>query len=145
MTEILILRGLQASGKSTYAKELITNSNWIRINKDDIRNMLFNSKWSREQEDLVGKIRDNAIRDAIIGGWDIVIDDTNIHPKHIINITKACERFSEINIEIKNFDTSVEECVLRDMRRENSVGRKVIENMYDVYISHIKVEDRWIK
>lgn len=35
MSKLLMLKGLPASGKSTYAKEL-SDKGWIRVNKDDI-------------------------------------------------------------------------------------------------------------
>jgi len=38
-----ILIGLPGSGKSTYAKNKVANSNnWIRVNRDDFRAMLKN-------------------------------------------------------------------------------------------------------
>jgi len=51
--KVLILKGLPASGKSTYAKELVAKGNWKRINKDDLRAMLDCSKWSKANEKFV--------------------------------------------------------------------------------------------
>lgn len=39
MPKLLVLKGLPASGKSTYAKELV-NKGWKRVNKDDLRAMI---------------------------------------------------------------------------------------------------------
>ena len=38
--KLLVLQGIPASGKSTYARELVKNSGaWVRVNRDDLRNM----------------------------------------------------------------------------------------------------------
>jgi predicted kinase len=44
--KILFLMGIPCSGKSTYANQLCLrkDTSWTRINKDDLRAMLFNNK-----------------------------------------------------------------------------------------------------
>jgi len=46
MLTVTILKGLPGSGKTTWAKEQIAKSpgNYKRINKDDLREMLDNSR-----------------------------------------------------------------------------------------------------
>ena len=49
--KLLLLKGLPASGKTTFAKELVrSDGNWIRVNKDDLRNMLHGGKWQSSRE-----------------------------------------------------------------------------------------------
>ena len=52
MKKILILRGLPASGKSTFARKLLNeNPNaWKRLNKDELRAMLDDSIHSPANE-----------------------------------------------------------------------------------------------
>jgi predicted kinase len=39
--EVLVLIGIPGSGKSTWAKDFVSNnSDWIRVNRDDFRDML---------------------------------------------------------------------------------------------------------
>jgi len=45
---VLLLKGLPASGKSTYAKSLSSTCNYIRVNKDDLRAMMFGGNWTKE-------------------------------------------------------------------------------------------------
>ena len=59
-----MLKGLPASGKSTYAKKL-ANKGWTRVNKDDLRAMLNDGKWSRSNEKFVLKVRDFIVADAL--------------------------------------------------------------------------------
>ena len=60
---VVITIGLPASGKSTWAKDWISNhDNFIRVNKDDVRNMLNNGEYSPENEELVKTVRDSVGR-----------------------------------------------------------------------------------
>ena len=42
MIKVEMLVGIPGSGKSTYAKQIVTKdpSNWVRINNDDLRAMM---------------------------------------------------------------------------------------------------------
>jgi predicted kinase len=62
MTQKLIMcKGLPASGKSTWAKEYArNNSNFIRINNDDLRES-FSAVFSKENEKALGEARDGLI------------------------------------------------------------------------------------
>jgi len=98
--KVIILKGLPASGKSTWAKEFLDNnmfatkgSGWMRINKDDLRAMMHNSKWSKGNEKQILIIRDAAIRSALANGYNVIVDDTNFAPQHIETITKIAESF----------------------------------------------------
>ena len=82
MQKIIMLKGLPASGKSTWAKEKINeNSNYIRINKDDIRESI-TGKWTSKKEKIVISIRNSLIKTGISLGKNVIIDDTNLNPKH---------------------------------------------------------------
>lgn len=130
---VLILKGLPASGKSTYAKELIDkNLNYKRVNKDDLRAMLDNSKWSKSNEKFVLEIRNKIILQAIEEGKNIIVDDTNLAPKHEEEIRELVKGKAEV--EVKFFDIELEEAIKRDLKRPVSVGEKVIRNMYNQYL-----------
>ena len=81
--KLLALRGLPASGKTTYAKELV-NKGWVRVNKDDMRAMLNNSKFSKDNESYILSLRDEIIISSLVQGKNVVVDDTNLDPKHLI-------------------------------------------------------------
>ena len=57
MKTILILRGLQGSGKTTFAKEWVNKDpeSRVRFNRDDIRNML-GKYWVPKRESLITDI-----------------------------------------------------------------------------------------
>lgn len=134
MKKILMLRGLPASGKTTFAKELLkTEQNWKRINKDDLRAMLDNGKWSKTNESFVLDERDRLIQVSLEKGFSVVVDDTNLHTKHEARLRQlATENSAEF--EIKDFDLSPKKCVERDALRPNGVGKDVIWRMWKDHV-----------
>jgi predicted kinase len=134
MNKIIFLKGLPASGKSTWAKEFVEkNPGWLRLNKDDLRQMLHDNKWSKGNEKQVLLTRDAIIRAALTVGYNVIVDDTNFAPKHIEAIKKIAVEYKAI-IEEKYFDVSLEECLARNQNRPNKVPDKVIKDMYYQYV-----------
>ncbi len=128
-----MLRGLPASGKSTYAKELVAEG-WKRVNKDELRAMIDNGKWSKLNEAFVLDMRNQVIRSALMIGMDVVVDDTNFAPIHEETL-KSLANMYNAEFEIKDFDIHPTEAVKRDaLRGDKSVGSKVIWNMYNQFI-----------
>lgn len=135
MKKIILTKGLPGSGKTTWAKELLAKEpgKWKRINKDDLRAMLDNGKWSKANEAFVIAVRNRMIVDANAQGYNVVVDDTNLHPKHFVHISQMMGNLAEV--EIKDFtNVPLEECIKRDQRRPNYVGEKVIRRMYNQYL-----------
>ncbi len=133
-------KGLPASGKSTWAKKMIDDNpgDAVRVNRDLIREMLHNSNWSARNERLTVSVRDNAIRQAMMSGWPIVIcDDTNLDPYVMQGLANLVEENSEYSFEIMDFThVFVETCIERDAQREGvaRVGSEVILGMYNKWI-----------
>ncbi len=128
-----MLKGLPASGKSTYAKELVKKG-WKRVNKDDLRAMIDDGKWSKSNEKFVVDIRNQICHSALVGTKNIVVDDTNFHPEHEKNLREIADMYGA-EFEIKFFDTPVEECIERDANRTvGQVGRQVIMAMHVKYL-----------
>jgi len=131
--KVTFLIGLPASGKTTWSKEqLKKNSNIKRVNKDDLRAMIDNGQWSKNNEKLILEIRDKIIMTAIENGNDVIVDDTNFHSKHLEHIKELVP--SNVEIKTKFFDVPFEECILRDSKRENKVGKDVIMRMYNDFL-----------
>ena len=133
---ITLTRGLPASGKSTWAKKQLARGNIVRINKDDLRSMLNNGKWSKTNEKIVLKIRDEATIVALNKGYNVIIDDTNLHEKHFQRMLEIAKDYTNCEVKIKEFtEIPLEECIKRDLKRENTVGEKVIRDMYNTFLA----------
>ena len=139
MKKIIILKGLPGSGKSTWAKEFVrTNADWKRINKDDLRAMMDDSKWSGKREQYILATRDLLINRFLLDGYNVIVDDTNLNPKHEEHIKEMAKTITEsgtpCEVEVKFFDTPIGECIKRDLNRPKSVGEAVIRKMYNDYL-----------
>lgn len=131
MKKVIILKGLPASGKSTWARKLIDENpgRYKRISKDDLRAMLDNNKWSKGNEKFILSVRDALILQALKEGYHVLVDDTNLHTKHEQAVRELVK--GQATVEIKDFtDVPVEECIERDRRRSNYVGEQVIRRMH---------------
>lgn len=139
MTKIIMMKGLPGSGKSTYAKELVKQG-FTRINKDDLRSMLFDvpvCKFNPKLEPMILHLRDEAIRASLWRGKSVVVDDTNFEPKHAQKLLEIAKEENAIFEEVF-IDTPLEECIKRDLKRPISVGEKVIRRMYNKYLRKIE-------
>lgn len=131
---VLILRGLPASGKTTYAKTL-EDKGWVRVEKDDIRKQadlfkdgVYNHR--RGDEGIVLKERNRLIREALAAGQSVVSADTNLNPKHVTGISSIAREFGA-EVETKDFlDVPLADLIERDLARENTVGEQVIRKMF---------------
>jgi predicted kinase len=128
--KLLLLKGLPASGKSTYAKELCKDPTWKRVNKDDIRAMANNNIFNKNEKDVI-QIRNMLVEHWLSKGYNVVVDDTNLNPVHN---TYFFDKYStEHEVQGKTFDVPVEKCIEYDLNRECSVGSDVIYTMYNKY------------
>lgn len=131
--KLLMLKGLPASGKTTYAKELVAQG-WKRVNKDDLRAMIDCSKWNKTNEANILEARDLLIIHYLDSGYNVVCDDTNFAPEHADKLSEIADN-CDANFEEKFFDTPINECLKRDAKRgDKSVGGDVIFKMYYKYL-----------
>jgi predicted kinase len=134
--KIILCKGLPASGKSTWARQcIIDHPGTVRVCKDDLRAMLHSGIHSKGRENLVLAVRDFIVNKALAEGHDVVIDDTNFHPKHEECMMEIAAGHG-VMVEIKDFtDVPLEVCIERDLQRANSVGERVIRQMHRQYIA----------
>lgn len=135
MSKLVICRGLPASGKSTWAKQWVLEDpeHRVRINQDDIRLML-GKYWVPKREPLVQHIQEEALIEALLKGYDIVIDNTNLNKKVLDQFNRLIKTFEDYEIEYKDFfDTPLSVCIERDKNRDLQVTEKVIRSFYNNY------------
>lgn len=135
--KLIFLRGLPASGKTSYAKKYqAEHPGTKRVNKDELRKMIDDGKWSKSNEKFIQTIDELIVMKALAAGYDVIWDNTHLlprdeaHVKHIAN--EFCADLAiPITLELFDMETSVSECLKRDAERENPVGAKVIQGMYE--------------
>ena len=95
MAKLIILRGLPASGKSTWARSWCEDpaNTWPHcvISLDDIRLMIAGSAQVRNRlqsehgkrfNDMVVAMGRHMIADALDAGWDVVADAQHANPRY---------------------------------------------------------------
>lgn len=136
---LYICIGLPASSKSTWAKYMIQaygskdGSQIKRVNKDLFREMLDNKIWHPKSEGFINDLERYTVRTALLKGYSVIVDDTNLNPK-VQNRWKAvCEDIKKevpnLKLVFKEFPVTIEEAIKRDLKRPNSVGEAVIRRM----------------
>jgi tRNA uridine 5-carbamoylmethylation protein Kti12 len=136
--KIYIMKGLPGCGKSTLARNMIENSSdTVRLNKDDIRKML-GGTFTNSKENAVLEMRDFAIGTLLSKNYNVIVDDTNLHPKHEATIREKFGDKADIEI-VSLLDVPLEECLKRDRNRVERVGEAVIMDMYRKFVKPIPV------
>ena len=139
--KLILCRGIQGSGKSTWANAWVAEDpeHRIRINNDDLRNM-FGPYWVQSREDVVTKAKKDIVMYAMSKGYDIVVDNMNLNPKEVKfweDTVNYCNGYlkpeTSYEIEFKDFFISLEECLRRDATRPNPIGEKVIRETWKRY------------
>ncbi len=130
--KLIMTKGLPASGKSTWAKQFLLEQPagaWKRVNKDDLRSMLDAGKWSKNNEMFILEIRDTVIETALSLGISVIVDDTNLAAKHRTRLEELAQKY-RADFEVKSFDVDVYECIERDAKRIDGLGKDVIWGMW---------------
>lgn len=97
--------------------------------------MMDNGKWSRQNEANVLEVRDWMIAYHLTQGWSVIVDDTNLHSKHLARFHEIAELHeATVVVDISCLDVSLHECLERDRQRANPVGDKVILDMWNQFL-----------
>lgn len=144
MNKIILCRGIQGSGKTTYAKQWVLEDpeHRIRLSYDDIRNM-FGKYWVPSRESLISRVKRPFLYYSMLEGYDIIIDNMNLNDKEVEFYENAIKiynkeveqglNYNKYEIEFKDFFIPLEECIRRDSLRENPIGEEIIRNTYNKY------------
>jgi len=134
VAKIIFLKGLPASGKSTWAESQLGKGNCFIVSKDAIRAAL--GGYSTKKEKYVVRLRNQLVREGLDLGRTVIIDDTNLNPAHE-RVLRQIAKEKGVAFEINDSFLSVspEECIARDLHRgAKAVGAKVIWGMYDKWL-----------
>lgn len=110
------------------------------MNRDELRAMIDNGKYSPENEDFIRSVRDYLIHRLVLNGSSVIVDETNLDQDKVGELLNWLKSHTLVNrkpikISIVCPETSLLECINRDKERANSVGADVITKMYEKYIA----------
>jgi predicted kinase len=148
MTEVILTRGLPASGKSTWAKAWVSAdpSSRVRVNRDDIRFQLYGSYWGEGvDENVVSKIEEAMVKAAVGAGKSVVIDATHLAARYVTRW-----RTFYPDLRVVDFEEPIDLLVARDGARIAAGGRGVGEKVFQIRMLGIlpplpepRVEPQW--
>ena len=153
MPKIILCRGIQGSGKTTFAKQWVLEDpeHRVRFSNDDIRNML-GKYWVPSREVLVDSLKRRFLWSSMSYGFDIVIDNMNLNPKELEYYNKVLDIWNnpeeivisdvfrpKYDLEFKDFFIPLQDCIERDSKRPNPIGEEVIRKTYEKYKDILKV------
>lgn len=137
MSQVMfIVRGIQGSGKSTFAQQWVAQKplERARINRDDIRFTKFGSYvLPPELENVVTKIELNDIETLLKAGLSVVIDNMNLRPKYIKQYLKLAAKYN-VAVLHRDFPIELKEALARNSTREKKVPEQVIKDTYARFI-----------
>lgn len=142
--EIILLRGIQASGKSTFAKEQLNRypGKYKRVNKDSLRDMLDNSVFDFANEKFILAVRDFIVERALLREFDVIVDDTNFSDKHWTAMCEIAQRVGNVRVYEKFFSVPLDEALRRNAARPNPVPEGVIVQLYEKHVKGRSIECR---
>lgn len=130
---MIIVKGLPGSGKSTWAKEQLRREpeRWKRINRDDLRGMFDDGKFSKQNEEFVISMQNHLIRDALSAGYDVIVDNTHLVRSTVNKLHKLAASIGDVTVIEKSFNVPVDVCIKRNAEREGRarVPENAIYNM----------------
>lgn len=141
MSKIILTRGIQGSGKSSWATKFVAEDpvHRVRWNNDDARKMM-GPYWVPERENtkVLDIMKEAFIKRMMACGYDIVIDDMNLNPKTVDRINAIVNEQNKTletsySTEFKDFFIPVEECIRRDSMRPNPIGATIIKQTWNRY------------
>lgn len=136
MTKLLVLRGVPASGKTSFSVAWVAEDpdHRARVNRDDLRFSMFGkySGLSFEQESLITDVEHLAVQKLIAHEKSVVIDAMGLRPKYVREWMKFADR-NKVELEFVEFPISLEEAIERDSARQKSVGEDVLRNIWNKY------------
>lgn len=135
MPTLHIARGIQASGKTTFARAWVAEDteHRARVNRDDLRALLHGG-YAKEIERRVIHARDALITSLLAAGVDVFCDDTNLPSRTVRDLMKVAAK-ARAAFQVHDFtDVPLDLCVARDAARPEPVGEQVIRDTWARFI-----------
>lgn len=137
-TDIVLVCGLPAAGKSHFARRFFLDSGRKRVNRKEIRRLLFEmtsfgNKWSENMfshidENLVKHTERKVIEHLLVNEGKVLVDNTSITAASRRIYVSIARRFNR-TIGIIFLNTPVLLCLERNKGKEDPVPGTVISNL----------------
>ncbi len=151
---LIIVSGLPGSGKTTRATAYVAESplTRCRYNRDDQRVAMFGQAIAgrgragrRRHEDAVTAVQHAGIRELLLQGWEVLVDDTNLDPGYVAALARVAD---SVGAEHEVWDMSyvpVDVCIARDANRGEEGGRHVgADAITEMHADMVRTRTAWL-
>ncbi|QDM55968.1 polynucleotide kinase [Gordonia phage Trax] len=124
MTELIAMRGLPGSGKTTRARRIAAATGAVVVGRDFERFQMFGEWWTGgkpEHEDAVTVALNAKVRALLKANQSVVVDNTHIRLGYLKDWAKVASECGA-TFRIEDVKTDVEECIRRDNDRFHNFG-----------------------
>ena len=150
LIKIKILSGIPGCGKSTWARDFIAkNPDTKRINRDDLRMMFDDSRFTDGNESFVNKAKLALVKTCIDFDKDMVIDDTHCYADYLVWFIGEIRAYAKgidkpITIEIVDFDVDIDTALDRNNKRDAKIDKNAIyfmdKSKKEINISNLNID-----
>ena len=125
---LILLCGIPGSGKTHYATKIVQDRyNTVHLSSDLIRKELWGDEAIQGDNNEVFSLMQKRTVEALNDCKSVVYDATNITRKDRACIISQCPKF--VNIECHIVWAPIKTCIERDLDRDRTVGKDVIDKM----------------
>jgi predicted kinase len=130
MTQLVITRGIPASGKTTWARAWVAEDETgrARVNRDDLRQTLYgrDAPLPRGLEENLTVTQRAAVAALLRAGTSVVVDDMHLNLRYVTPWRDLADEH-DAEFLIQTVETGLAECLRRDEARGAAGGRRVGE------------------
>lgn len=129
--ELVLTRGLPASGKTTWARTWAAATGAVRVSRDDLRQMITGTgggllaPW---QEHIVTCAEEATVRAALTSARTVVVDAMHLNPRYIHHWQHLAHTL-HATVRIIDFPIDPDLAITRDAARAHPVGATVIHHL----------------
>lgn len=135
MAELLLLRGIPASGKSTFARAWANaGPNRVLVSRDAIRFAMF-GRYDNCDEKLVTAVEDRMVMEALNARKSVCVDDCNIDQKYVTRLAQIGHKHNA-HVTLHQFPIDLATAKRRNANRDRVVPENVLESMYSRFVNN---------
>lgn len=153
MATLLILRGLPASGKSTFARTYAgEHEHTVIVSLDGLRRMTagsltaYHARYDRKTEQLIVRTAHAMICDALRNGLDVVMDAQNAGEDRVHELVRLAAD-CDADVLVKAFPTPLDTLLERNRNRaeDDRVPEDYLRSQYERYADTITTPMQWVR
>ncbi len=129
MKKLILLIGIQGSGKTTLALKLVEKG-FKRICADDIRGELFGDPIIQGDNTKIFEIFFDRLGKLLEEGGDVVVDNTNLNSKQRKPILDMAAAVGYTDVQLWLLDVPLDLCLKRNASRERVVPEEAITSYH---------------